>query len=303
MLQLRNYVTSARSVGAGERHTRPTALAERRSPLRPQFLPGWRKSIPSSGSKQPAKIEPKAGASVSVWTSRVATLLAASSNLNLLSDDDRASLQTIRSTAQRNSATAARILLRLALSLSADRRLAPNEWRFERTAFGKPFVRENNEALDFSVSHADQVVMVAIGRDIKLGLDVESVDQPLEDTLVSHFCHVTEAHSLQSLPAPQRLRRFIQLWTQKEAYSKMLGLGHSLEFRSFSLQNIQESTDHPSRMIVEEFYFPLEQSLYHAALVIDRKAQRRPIDIRLMTASLPGRAACALSPPPLTTLS
>ena len=83
----------------------------------------------------------------------------------------------------------------------------------------------------------------------------------------------------------------------------MLGLGHSLEFRSFSLQNIQESTDHPSRMIVEELYFPLEQSLYHAALVIDRKAQRRPIDIRLMTASLPGRAACALSPPPLTTLS
>ena len=89
-----------------------------------------------------------------------------------------------------------------------------------------------------SVSYADQVVMVAIGRNVKLGVDVELIDQPIEDKVVDDFCHATETQTLQSLPQPRRSRSFIQLWTQKEAYTKMLGVGHSLDFDSFNLEAI-----------------------------------------------------------------
>ena len=184
---------------------------ERRSPLRPQFLPGWRKSIPSGGEIQPAAMAAKEGLSVSVWTSQVATLLAASNNLDLLSDDDRVALQACRSPQQRDNATAARIFLRLSLSLTMTQRRAPDEWRFKRTRLGKPFVRDDNDAIDFSVSYADQVVMVAIGRNVKLGVDVESVDQPIEDKVVDDFCHATETQTLQSLSQPRRSRSFIEL--------------------------------------------------------------------------------------------
>jgi phosphopantetheinyl transferase len=303
MLQSRHRLSRLGQTSATYRQPRQNTITERRSPSRPQFLPGWRKTIPGGAENRPAAIGPKAGSSVSVWTSQVATLLAASNALNLLTDDDRISLQAYRSPEQRDTATAARILLRLSLSLMVTRRRAPNEWRFERTRFGKPFVRDDNEAIDFSVSHADQVVMVAIGRNVKLGVDVESVDQPIEDKVVDDFCHDTETQALQSLPQPRRARSFIQLWTQKEAYTKMLGVGHFIDFDSFSLEKIQENGDPTSRHIVEEFYFSLKQSLYHASLVINPQRPSSPIDVQLMTAVAPGRAACALSPPPLTNLS
>lgn len=266
------------------RRPRDRATVERRSPLRPQFLPGWRKSIPSGAEIQPAEMGARAASSVSVWTSQVATLLAASNNLNLLSDDDRVSLQTCRSPEQRDNATAARILLRLSLSLTVTRRRAPNEWRFKKSQFGKPFVRDDNDAIDFSVSYADQVVMVAIGRNVKLGVDVESVDQPIEDKVVDDFCHATETQSLQLLPELRRARSFIELWTQKEAYTKMLGVGHFLDFHSFNLETIQENSAPPSRHIVEEFYFSLKQSLYHASLVINRQGLFSPTNIQLINA-------------------
>jgi phosphopantetheinyl transferase len=275
----------------------PTRLrGERRSPLRPRFREGWRKHI--AGSAQPdLPGSDAAGASpVCVWMSRVDTLLAAASNLNLLNDDDRAALRTLRCQSARESATAARILLRLSLSAMTDRRIAPQEWRFARNNFGKPFVKDNAERIDFSVSHVDTVVMVATGRDVSVGVDIETVDQQLEDKIVDHFCHPSERQVLETLPAAQRPRVFLEFWTEKEAYTKMLGLGHSLEFQSLSVLRSQEAGADGSRVCTEDFYFSVDHSLYHAALVVDRRADHRPINIQLINTVLPGKGAFTMSP-------
>jgi phosphopantetheinyl transferase len=279
-------------------------IVERRSPLRVGFVDGWRKTIPGDGmTRTPAEQsfhltgKSPPAQSISLWTAQVDTLLAASSNLNLLDDDDRASLRAIRSSAQRKSATGARILLRLSLSLATGRRIPPQQWRFRRTEFGKPFIIDDSEDVHFSVSHAGSVVMVAVGCDLELGLDVECLDHPIEETFIGNFCHELEQQTLQTLPHAQRQRRDIQLWTQKEAYSKMLGLGHSLEFSTFNLPwHNQTNEHHFSKMLVERFYLPLNEGLYYAALVIDRKARSQAVDIYLQNAVLPGQAACALSP-------
>jgi phosphopantetheinyl transferase len=269
---------------------------ERRSPLRPKFREGWRKHI-SGGTRGGLPGSDAEGASpVYVWMSRVDSLLAAASNLNLLNADDRSALQTLRCRSARQSATAARILLRLALSAMTDRRIAPQKWQFARSDLGKPFVIENHEGIDFSVSHVDAVVMVATGRDVSVGIDVETVDQQLEDKVIDHFCHASERDVLEALPEAQRRRVFLEFWTEKEAYTKMLGLGHSLEFQSLSVLRSQEAEADNSRVCTEDFYFSVDHSLYHAALVVDRKADHRPIDIRLINVALPDKGAPTMSP-------
>ncbi len=284
--------------GLDRRHTpaAPRFRGERRSPLRPRFREGWRKHI--GGSTR--DVLPGSGAAgatpVCVWMSRVDTLLAAPSNLNLLSEDDHAALRTLRCQPARESATAARILLRLALSAMTGRRIAPQNWQFARNDFGKPFVKDNGHGIDFSVSHVDAVVMIAAGRDVSVGIDVETVDQQLEDNVIDHFCHISERQVLEALPIMQRRRVFLEFWTEKEAYTKMLGLGHSLEFQSLSVLRSQEAGVDEPRVCTEDIYFSVDHSLYHAALVVDRKADHRPVDIQLVNVVLAGKGALTVSP-------
>ncbi|MGC1444078.1 MAG: 4'-phosphopantetheinyl transferase superfamily protein, partial [Xanthobacteraceae bacterium] len=107
--------------------------------------------------------------------------------------------------------------------------------------------------------------------------------------------HASELRGLDTLPSAQRRRVFLELWTGKEAYTKMLGLGHSLEFQSLSALKTQRAEDEMAIAHVEDFYFSVDHSLYHATLVVDRKTDQPPIDIQLMNTVLPGHAALALS--------
>jgi phosphopantetheinyl transferase len=269
---------------------------ERRSPLRPKFREGWRKRISGSTRGGLPGLDTEGASPIYVWMSKVDILLAAASNLNLLDADDRAALRSLRCQSACESATAARILLRLALSAMTDRRIAPQNWQFARSDLGKPFVKDNREGIDFSVSHVDAVVMVATGRDVSVGIDVETVDQQFEDKVIDHFCHASERDVLEVLPEAQRRRVFLEFWTEKEAYTKMLGLGHSLEFQSLSVLKSQDAEADGSRVCTEDFYFSVDHSLYHAALAVDRKADHQPIDIRLINVALPGRGAPTMSP-------
>lgn len=270
--------------------------SERRSPFRPHFREGWRKRIPRGGQDGLPSCEGGSASPIYVWASKVDTLLAAASNLDLLNADDRAALRTLRCRSARESATAARILLRLSLSAMTGRRIAPQTWRFTHSNFGKPSIRDNSDAIDFSVSHVDAIVMVAVGRNVGVGIDVETVDQKVEDQVIDQFCHATERHALNALPAEQRRRVFLEFWTEKEAYTKMLGLGHSIEFHSFSVLRPPKIKVDAPRVCTEDFYLSIDHSLYHAALVMDRKADDQPIDIQLVNVVLPGKGGFTLSP-------
>ena len=263
--------------GGGQERTQWRSSGERRSTSRPLFVEGWRKSV-GRRSVSVSRDSLCANNSVHIWVADTDSLLRAKSCLRLLTERDWTALNRIQNPASRSSATTARVLLRLGLSKAVDRAVAPTEWDFSTTPQQRPIVAEDLPQVNFSVSHVDQLAVVAISPHLNIGIDVESVDQDVTENLMAAFCHRDERRSVRALSDLQRTRAFIRLWTLKEAYTKMVGVGHSLDFEmiKFMLDPIDlvsvgdGATSVPTQF--ENFYVSLKQALFHASLAIEKPA-------------------------------
>ncbi len=130
-------------------------------------------------------------------------------------------------------------------------------------------------AIGFSTSHVDQLVAVAISSTRDVGIDVECIDQNVGKKVIADFTHLDEQHSVGGLPRPQEIREFVRLWTLKEAYTKMIGVGHTLDFKTlrFTLDPVDLSSagDDPKMaraMQFDNFYVSYKHSLFNASLAI-----------------------------------
>ncbi len=121
---------------------------------------------------------------------------------------------------------AARALLRLALGNYLG--CQPEAVLLFQDAAGKPHVR-SEQRLDFSITHCDGCVAVAIARDARVGIDIETLAR-------EHIDYLELAQEIYSTPEYQGIRQqkpaqgriqFVELWTLKEAYVKAIGLGLS----------------------------------------------------------------------------
>lgn len=91
---------------------------------------------------------------------------------------------------------------------------------------GKPRLARASSSIQLSVSHAQDVALIAIapGRDV--GVDLERVRAVRDvDRRARRLCRAEEARWLRSLPDARRPEALLRLWTHKEAYGKALGLG------------------------------------------------------------------------------
>jgi phosphopantetheinyl transferase len=263
------------------------AIIERRSSSRPRFIESWRKTITPSWAPTAQERGANERCRIEVWIARTEALLRAQSSHNILTEDDWTSILRLRAVAGRNSAMASKILLRLGLSQAVNYRVAPDEWRFQRTIHGKPMVTDSFPDINFSVSHVDALTIVAVSSTLNLGIDVETIDQHLNRSVVSGFCHANEQCALEGLPQHQMEREFIRLWTQKEAYTKLIGLGHSVEFSSINClpEPIEAAlpTNAVSPTHFENFFVPVDHSLYHASLSIEpSKLNIAAVDVQLI---------------------
>jgi len=131
---------------------------------------------------------------------------------------------------------AARVFLRSILS--AYSQLAPPEWCFDTNAWGRPYIANAGAptGLCFNLSHKPRFVtcLVGVGRD--LGVDVEDASYGRAHLLdiASRFFSPSESEGLRALSAGDRMQRFYELWTLKEAYIKARGMGLSLGLARFS---------------------------------------------------------------------
>ena len=129
----------------------------------------------------------------------------------------------------------ARGALRQLLSRYLD--AAPEEFTFSYGENGKPSLAGRfHGALTFNVSHSGELALVAIGRDIALGVDVEAV-RALDDAdgIASRFFAPRENERLRSLPDEVRTDAFFACWTRKEAYLKALGSGLAKPLDAFEV--------------------------------------------------------------------
>lgn len=144
---------------------------------------------------------------------------------------------------------AARIIARelLAQLLSVE----PREVELRLGASGKPVI-DSSMPIELSISHSGPKVAVLIALKGKCGVDIESMDLvpawlPLSEKLFSE----AETTWVSEVADPvQKGRRFLRLWTRKEAYLKatgegLKGLSDQIGFESLSSSCTKVKVHHP----------------------------------------------------------
>lgn len=250
---------------------RQRALRDRRSATRPIFQEGWRRRLGSVGRAVVTSAEPATNR-IDIWLASTDGIFRAKSCLQLLSEREQAALFQIRDLANRHSSMAARVLLRLGLSKAAGPRISPAQWEFSEAQQERPRVRAGLPQIRYSVSHVDELVMVAISSTVDVGLDVESVDHEISDSMLSEFCHSDEQRSIRPLSVSRQSREFLRMWTLKEAYTKMRGVGHGIDFSSLDFLPGRSGSATPrverdgTAVGFENFYVSMGHDLLHASL-------------------------------------
>lgn len=97
---------------------------------------------------------------------------------------------------------------------------------------GKPAVA----GLHFNASSSNDVVCVAVRRDLEIGVDLSHARQNITAKFMDEFKGIfggLEYVQMMAYPREQRYVAFNQLWTLKESFTKYLGLGLNVELDKF----------------------------------------------------------------------
>jgi 4'-phosphopantetheinyl transferase len=143
----------------------------------------------------------------------------------ILSADEQNRASRYLSTEDANKFIRSRMLLRSILSFYLER--DPKDLQIVYTAQGKPILSyEDAHDIQFNLSHSADLVVIAVTRDIALGVDIEAMSRPQDDIeLAREFFSPQEFNTLQNLSEPHKMEAFLNCWTRKEAYFKATGTG------------------------------------------------------------------------------
>src|SRR5919199_2609190 len=200
-------------------------------------------SLEQLSDQEPAEAWPGLPASLPVAAGHVhvarADVAAAASAADTLPADERARAQRFRRSEPRARYLAGRVLLRELLRRCPD---AAQDAPLTPSAQGKPRLHGAGSP-GFSISHAGDVVLVALGRG-EVGVDVEAPRPHLDGlALARRLLPPHDAQHLAAVPADSRPGAFLVLWTRHEAALKCRGVGlggapsaaEGLVIRSFAL--------------------------------------------------------------------
>ncbi|HQR53850.1 MAG TPA: 4'-phosphopantetheinyl transferase superfamily protein [Burkholderiales bacterium] len=105
---------------------------------------------------------------------------------------------------------------------------SPGSLHFEYGAHGKPGLAAGSSDVDlqFNLSHSGELALAAFCVGHPVGVDLECADRKVDAlALAGRYGSPREQAMLQALDPAARSRRFIELWTCKEAWLKASGLG------------------------------------------------------------------------------
>jgi 4'-phosphopantetheinyl transferase len=128
---------------------------------------------------------------------------------------------------------AARILLRLALSERVGGVFPPAAWRFSRNPWGKPAVQRGQPPVHFSITHGKSGTLIAVSAERPVGIDMAELDQEIGIELFE-IASPAERGWLDRRAGSARNETYVQLWTLKEAFTKLLGYGFALDPRKLT---------------------------------------------------------------------
>ncbi|NPA94095.1 MAG: 4'-phosphopantetheinyl transferase superfamily protein [Thermodesulfobacteria bacterium] len=153
--------------------------------------------------------------------------------INLISPDERAQLLDIRNKQRQKSFLWGRALLRKVLNEVAGNECKNRQWYLHTDSYGKPrlqLAEGDCQEISFSISHTHGLVCVAASSQFHVGLDVELI--PNENIDIDAALAPEEQDYLETFKGHARTKKTITIWTIKEAYSKLLGKGLSMDFQA-----------------------------------------------------------------------
>ncbi len=98
---------------------------------------------------------------------------------------------------------------------------------FYKGIYGKPFIGNfMDTALQFSLSHTKDLVVLAVILEQNIGVDIEPLERDIDIfNIAESFFSPLEYKELCSLSPEQLKPAFVKIWTLKEAYLKACGTG------------------------------------------------------------------------------
>lgn len=112
----------------------------------------------------------------------------------------------------------------------------PEQIRYRSGEHGKPALAYPRAGLEFNLSHAHELLLVAVTAGRAVGVDLEYV-RPLDDfeAIARRTFSASENEALRAVPEAQRRESFFRCWTRKEAFIKAVGQGLSYPLNQFAV--------------------------------------------------------------------
>ncbi|MGZ5008844.1 MAG: 4'-phosphopantetheinyl transferase family protein [Methylobacter sp.] len=105
---------------------------------------------------------------------------------------------------------------------------APERIAIKKTGHGKPYLADRPE-LAFNLSHSADTMVLALGLNCRLGVDIEYCKSRGSLAGLVDKCFAgEEIEYWHKLPETQKTIEFYRFWTRKEAFVKAIGLGIGL---------------------------------------------------------------------------
>jgi 4'-phosphopantetheinyl transferase len=143
----------------------------------------------------------------------------------LLNPDERARVARLATPLERSRATVR--LGRRREVLGEVFALAPEKVVTRYLANGQPHaISPLGDTLEISASHRDDLGLIALARESKVGVDVEATfELPDPDQFAQWVTAAEELREINELTLAERPAACLRLWTRKEAYLKATGEG------------------------------------------------------------------------------
>jgi 4'-phosphopantetheinyl transferase len=213
---------------------------------------------------------------------------------DLLSAEERERASRFRFERDRNRFIVCRGSLREFLALKLG--VAPASVQFVYGSFGKPMLADPE--IQFNVSHAHGMAMIAMTQGREVGCDIERIDPSFAaGQIPERFFSPYEIAALRALPIAEQCDAFFRCWTRKEAYIKACGMGVSLDLASF---DVTLAPDQPAALLRGAdgwSLHPVDAPAGYAAAVVlrDQPAITMPTSSLISSITKSGGAAANVS--------
>ncbi len=136
--------------------------------------------------------------------------------------------------------------LKMRSILAGYRQQSPADLTFCSGSSGKPrLVSADEPTLEFNLSHSRNYGLLAVARDLEVGVDVEE-PRAIQPGMPKRYFSAAEIASLSQLEGDAWLSAFLRCWTRKEALLKAEGVGLRVPLEAF---DVSLTTDAPAALL------------------------------------------------------